>query len=243
MLQHRTRILVILLVFLPFFWGEAGGAVSAEEQVKPWDEGIVDYRQPPYDQIEIWKNSSAYRYDREVKPVGFWAILWSYILQWFLTMSQSGNWLMGLVIILGVGLVIWLLVRIFNVPVSGLFFLSRTRQKSDLRFMEGHLDLSGQNLEEMLVLYRNNKAYREAVRLLFLLYLQQLQADGLIRLNTVKTNQEYLREISNPAERVLFKKRMGLFDHVWYGQAPVSDEIYQKVEQAFDYQGGEEVSV
>jgi hypothetical protein len=92
----------------------------------------------------------------------------------------------------------------------------------------------------MLALYRNNKAYREAVRVLFLLYLQQLQARGLIRLRYFKTNDEYLQEIDNSAERSLFKKRMWLFNRVWYGQASLSQELFFNVEQAFGNVRGEE---
>ncbi len=235
--------LVSLFLFLFFssVKGEDRFIVSVDEVVKPWDEGMVDYRQPPYEKIEEWKSKPAYRYDRDAPKAGFWAILWGYILSWFMSMTQSGNWFVAVVILVGVGLVLFLLFRVLNVPLSGLFFLSRDRATDNLQFSDAENGLSAPKLEEMLVMYRNNKAYREAVRVLFLLYLQQLQTRGMIRLRYFKTNDEYLREIENSAERSLFKERMWLFNQVWYGQALVSQELFTKVEQAFGYvKGGEE---
>ncbi len=241
MLQNRSFIFLFFIVFfLPSLQGRAGEFVSVDEQVVSWDEGKVNYRPPAYDQIEKWKNNPSFLYDRENKPVEFWNWLWNYILGWLASLTQSGNWLVVALSLLSIGLLFLLLIRIFNVPVSGLFFLSRNREVSDLQFVEGPHGVSVQKLEEMLKLYRSNQAYRESVRVLFLLYLQDLQAQGLILLKTFKTNHEYLREITNEEQRALFRKRMGLFDYVWYGQAPVSREIYLKVEQAFGYPNGKE---
>jgi len=206
--------------------------ISSEDEVSVWDNGKVEYRHPPYNKIEVWKSNPDYTYDRDQGP-GFWDYVLSRLFSWLFSVTEGRPWFFYLLLAIGGLFVLYLLLKFLDVPVSGLFVLSHRQETSGLQFGQDEQEYSPEKLREMLKMYRNNGAYREAVRILFLLYLRELQATGKIVLKHYKTNFDYYREIQNSREREQFRKRMQLFDVIWYGHIDISRSQYDKVEKIF----------
>lgn len=209
------------------------------EKVSAWDEGPVNYRQPPYEQIEEWKSMKKYRYDRDEGP-GLWDYLLSRILYWLVSQTSDKPWYFYVFLAFAAILILFLVLRLLDVPVTGLFIMSRHPHNTGLQYQDEAFDFSSEKLREMLEMFRSNGAYREAVRVLFLLYLRNLHDKGIITLKHFKTNHDYLREIESEKERRVFRKRMHFFDVVWYGHSDVNRDQFMEVEAAFQgaKQGG-----
>ena len=74
--------------------------------------------------------------------------------------------------------------------------------------------------------------YRMAVRYLFLKTLQQLNEKSMIELAADKTNRAYAAEIRSDL-RNEFATLVLNYEYVWYGNIPISREIYERVEKRF----------
>lgn len=227
------------------------GALSASDTLdvnqldyrEAWDRSSVEYRPLPGEKLAEWKNDSRFQYDRDQDSPGLWNYLYSRFLHWVFSSSEGWSWGYYAILVLAGILILIALLRLLDIPVSGLFVMSRKNEDSTLRFNEEEEDYSPSQLKEMLRLFRDNGAYREAVRVMFLLYLRELQERGLITIRRFKTNRDYYREINSQKEKEKFRKRMRLFDIIWYGHAELSSVQFHEIEIAFKNRGEGGVSL
>ncbi|MGM0375716.1 MAG: hypothetical protein ACQEQ0_02990 [Bacteroidota bacterium] len=239
----------LLFIFL-FFHILGMGRLSASDTLdvnqfdhkEAWDQSSVEYRPIPEEKLEEWKNDSRFQYDRGQDSPGLWNYLYSRILHWLFSSTEGWSWGYYAILVIAGILVLIALLRLLDIRVSGLFVMSRKNEDSTLRFNEEEEDYSPSKLKEMLRLFRNNGAYREAVRVMFLLYLRELQERGLITIRRFKTNYDYYREINSQKEKENFRKRMRLFDIIWYGHAELSSVQFHEIEKAFKNRGEGRVS-
>jgi hypothetical protein len=81
----------------------------------------------------------------------------------------------------------------------------------------------------------SNTDYRAAIRYLYLSSLLSLDERGVIHYDPTQTNIEHLRQLKNkPQVLGLLTDIIDIFDHVWYGFAPVSADLYQYFRQQVD---------
>lgn len=245
--MQRFGPLLFLLLFVHIL---GVGAVSPSdtldvkqlEHKEAWDRSSVEYRPLPKEKLTEWKNDSRYQYDRGQDRPGLWNYLYSRILHWLFTASGDWSWGYYIILIIAGLLVLMALLRLLGIPFSGLFVMSRQREDSTLRFNDEEEDYTPSKLKEMLRLFRNNGAYREAVRVMFLLYMRELQERRLITIRRFKTNYDYYREINEPKEKENFRKRMRVFDIIWYGHAELSADQFREIEKVFKTSGEGRVS-
>ncbi len=238
------KLLLFILfnfIFLPYFHlkaqGEADSVLVEENEV--WDAGVIDYRKPPNEQIEQWKSMPRYQYDRNESP-GLLDYILSRVLLWLGSFMGERTWFFYVILFFGGLLVFYLLLRILDVPVSGLFVLSRHKTDSLLSFADEAHEYPTAKLQEMLNMFKTNHAWREAVRVMFLLYLRELQKSDKITIKPFKTNLEYYREITDTQDKEAFRKRKRLFDVVWYGHVDLNTQQFEQVEKVFDNYTGKE---
>ncbi|MFO8000277.1 MAG: hypothetical protein R6U46_03465 [Marinilabilia sp.] len=233
----RFGPLVFFFLLILFVLPESSRAVekvdsAAMDHVEAWDHGEVDYRPPPADKIRDWKADARFQYDRKQSP-GWWNYVVSRLMYWLFNAAEGRSWFFYLALIIGGLLVLLLLLRFFNIPVSRLLVISRQPEHATLKFTDDGYDHSSSKLKEMFRMFRENGAYRDAVRMMFLLYLRDLHDRGMITLQHFKTNYDYFSEITSEKEKEVFLKRRRLFDIVWYGHAELSSFQYREVEKAF----------
>ncbi|MGQ1890128.1 hypothetical protein ACT29H_06770 [Thermophagus sp. OGC60D27] len=234
---------LILLLFLTSFSAEGEPedslSISSHSVVRVWDEGKVNVRSIPLEKINDWSKQSRYKYDRDQGP-NFLEYILMHLVGWLILVADGRPWFFYLFLALGGLFVIFLLLRFLDVPFSRLFMLSRRQNTATLQFGIEDQKISAEKLHEMLRLYRSNGVYREAVRVLFLLYLQELQKRGEVVLRNYKTNLDYFREIGNRVEKEKFQKCSHLFEVIWYGHIDISGEQYEMIESSFkEKRGGE----
>ncbi|MFW6042969.1 MAG: hypothetical protein ACOCPW_01290 [Marinilabiliaceae bacterium] len=237
-MMHRFGTLLFLFLF---FHIPGVGALSVADTLdvdqldhkEDWDRSTVEHRTLPKEKLAEWKHDPRYQYDRGQDRPGFWNFLYSRVLHWLFSASGDWSWTYYVILIVAGLLALLALLRVLDIPVSGLFVMSRKNEDSTLRFNEEDEDYTPSKLKEMLRLFRNNGAYREAVRVMFLLYLRELHEQGLIAIRRFKTNYDYFREINSPKEKEKFRKRMRLFDIIWYGHAELSSVQFREIEKIF----------
>ncbi|WP_285010362.1 DUF4129 domain-containing protein [Pedobacter faecalis] len=76
--------------------------------------------------------------------------------------------------------------------------------------------------------------YRVAVRLYYLLSLKKLNERELISWQADKTNQVYLRELQDEANRTAFGRLTSRFEYVWYGGFGVEKSDFAQLKTEFD---------
>lgn len=75
--------------------------------------------------------------------------------------------------------------------------------------------------------------YRRAVRYYYLWMLRTLEDKGTIEWHQEKTNAEYLQEIADNEEREAFQQASFIYDHIWYGEFPVDQPLYERARKRF----------
>ncbi len=69
--------------------------------------------------------------------------------------------------------------------------------------------------------------YRSAIRNLYLLVILSLSDAKLIKLHIEKTNSDYRKELPKKFQ-ANFKRLTRIFDFIWYGDYPASEELFQQ---------------
>ncbi len=85
---------------------------------------------------------------------------------------------------------------------------------------------------------RSKQNYRNAVRLLHLKILRELEKNKFIRLSIDKTNYDYTRELKNSPLKQNFIGLTNHYNHIWYGNQTLSAPDYESLESSFQQYAG-----
>ena len=87
-----SRFLLVLLLFQCLF---SVDAFSDEKKVDPWDSNsAVQYREPPYETIEAYKNNKNYNYDGSQERLNLLERILQQLIGWFIQGMTSQSWLL-----------------------------------------------------------------------------------------------------------------------------------------------------
>ncbi len=210
--------------------------LNAQDSLKAeaWDRSYVDYRPASAENIGAYKQMSEYSYDRYKEPKSWWELfkqwLWSKIVQIGLRNNGVVYFLIGLAVLI----LLFVILKLLGVKISGLFIFTQNNKITNLNFKQGEEDIYDENLDKLLVVAIKNKAYREAVRIRYLLSLRHLDSADLIDWRPWKTNKEYYYELSLSEQKELFKSLVISYEYIWYGLFDVEEERFIEVETAFN---------
>lgn len=234
-----SKNIFLFFYLLLFFWvltiAFPVEAASSSDKVVPWDSNsAVRYREPPKDAIDTYRQNRKYNYDDVEPKYNFIEKYLIRLLDWLARDVIQQKWivyLFGGLISLGL---LFFVLKFLKIPVSGLFSFSKSSSGNGLAAIHPAEELSSEELEDLFQLHKNEKAYREAIRVLYLIYLKNLHQRGVISLQVNKTNREYAYEIQEEASRMCFKRLSRLYDYVWYGQFNVATQEFLQIEKEFD---------
>lgn len=94
-------------------------------------------------------------------------------------------------------------------------------------------DISEVDLQKILKEALAASDYRLAFRVRFLMILQDMQNNGMIRWNKYKTNRHYIAELPSDL-KTNFRRMAMIFDRVWYGEQELDEATYQQLSVHFD---------
>jgi hypothetical protein len=89
-------------------------------------------------------------------------------------------------------------------------------------------------LGAMLEKALDEKLYRLAVRLTYLIVLKQLSESGKIHWQADKTNRSYLDENGDKSLQQPFANLTRLYEYVWYGDFDINAGHYKDIETDFN---------
>lgn len=174
-------------------------------------------------------------YDRTLHHDDLW---WSRFMRWLgrklndIFGSKAGNavfdnlhWIMlGIAVIV----VLWFLRRHL---FAGVFGLGPKQARLVTEIEENIEEL---DLDALLREAEKSRDWRMALRYQWLKVLRKLVDDGRIKWQPRFTDADYLSQLKEPALRATFSELSFLFKWVWYGDAPMDAERYQRMRPAFE---------
>lgn len=225
-------MLLSCLLYIPYSWAQTDSLVVSS---LPLTEYKTDFRIPDKKKIEGFQKDKRFDYSKE-KEQGVSA--WDRFQLWlfekfgklFNVVSNSG--VAGIVVIV----IIALLFSLLMLKFLGIDF-RKVLGKKEIDAPE--IDFYTENVNEMNFdsLISNalkNKDYRLVTRFLYLKNLKLLSDKEIIDWRVNKTNYSYQHEISNPTLRSKFLEITLIFDYIWYGEFPVSEESFIGIHARMD---------
>ncbi len=200
-----------------------------------YDESSVEWRQ--FDQEKIKEHKADDDYDYGNRPVPGKS-LWQRFLAW-LQRILSKIFYMGtetpfgkiLIYILLAAIIIYALLKIFKVDVRRIFYSSTDRGVMD--YDVHHENIHEMDFDTLIKEAIENKAYRNAIRLVYLYSLKHLSDRQFIQWQPGKTNHEYMDEISEVDLKSKFGQLSYYFEYAWYGDFPISEGQFENVNSLF----------
>ena len=123
--------------------------------------------------------------------------------------------------------------KLTGTNVSQLF-----RGKSDRGVMPGDSledNIYTIDFEQEIAQAERDGDYRRGIRLLYIYTLRQLADRQLIRWQPGKTNHDYQVELRGASLQAAFEPLSYYYEYAWYGNFPVDEAMYRRVEQLFQH--------
>ncbi len=228
--MNKVSWISFLLLLVTF--GSSNGVMS-QTKVEAWDNSLVEVRQPDSSSIEKIKSNPEYQYEVAQNEASLWDRFLKWLRSFFGNGGEAGDWVVNLIIIVAVIAFAVIAFIIIGAPIQGLFIFRRNFKSNRVIFTSGVDDIHDVRLESMLKVFIESKAWREAVRVLYLLSLRELNIKGIIKWEMGKTNYEYLLELKGDTLKQQFKQATLHFEYAWYGQFDVSDQQFKSIQNDY----------
>ena len=232
-LRERNSCLPLLFLLITF-------TVSAQQDMLLYSkETTVEIRIPSQEKIDRFNDDETYQYEEaSFSPSLFERFLWWILEKIFGKMKFSeaqtitSNFWDYFVTPLAILILILVILKFLGVNYSGIF---RKKGKSiGIDYYIDDEDVNSNKLDELFARALQNKNYRLAIRYLYLISLQKLNDNQLIKWHPNKTNHSYIEELStNKNLQVLFKEKVYLFELVWYGEYQIKELEFDQIQKSF----------
>jgi hypothetical protein len=90
------------------------------------------------------------------------------------------------------------------------------------------------DLDKFLVEALSVKDFRLALRINFLIIIKALSLKNQITWKKEKTNWEYVSEIKHQATAIKFKEIVVTFEAIWYGERPLNEDQFAKLQPTYE---------
>ncbi|MFV0483790.1 MAG: hypothetical protein ACK5MG_06820 [Bacteroidales bacterium] len=129
-------------------------------------------------------------------------------------------------------IIIFVAIIAYYVAGKGFRFRRASRAAKKLNYLDDEgedVDIKLSDIEALVSKYEGVKEFRVAVRYLYLLLLQKLDARSLIIADDTKKNIDYYYEISDGKMQKGFETALHLYEYIWYGENNIQEQEYQSV--------------
>lgn len=129
-------------------------------------------------------------------------------------------------------IILYLLIWFFmKVNLQGVFKSAANPNKVFLSEEENII--KNQDIDQLIQQALQQQAYRLAIRYSYLAVLKSLTTSQHIVWELQKTNDDYQRELQNTSLANAFATITKSYDYFWYGEFPIDQATYQRVEKDF----------
>lgn len=197
-------------------------------------------------QISEYKNDKAFDYLNAAEKDTWWTrfkdwvnMRYHQVLDWLFGDYEANsilafflNLLPYILIIAILAFAVWLFIRLN----PGNYILADP-EEAQVFLSEEEKIIKSENISDLIEQAIREGDYRLAVRYYYLQLLRQLNAKELIQYEFQKTDTEYLNELKKEDFRPELKKLMRIYDFIWYGSFPISENDFKKTQRFFkDFQ-------
>lgn len=229
----------ILLMFLTAFSFSADNDSLA---MKRADNKIVQEITIDRSKLEEFQQDKDYQYKpRDIEKnflekVSDWiSEKWYQFMEWIFGKKQGSELLdffieyfPYLLLFIGILIIIRLLYR-YDVFKSS----SDKQRPPRVQLSDDEQVVKSDNISEHVNDVIEKKAFRLAIRYMFLNTLRQLDLMGHIDYVKNKTNDDYAHEIRNDQLREDFQVLVYYYDFIWYGQYPIDEPFFRELQAKF----------
>ncbi len=222
----KKFLLISILVFtvLPVFTQvEAGDTLRVS--INP--EHIRQYKEDPaFNYVEV-KQEESFLIKLYNKIIHYLYKFFYEIIKFIFGSKAAGEIITGFIKAMPYILLVVLIYLVFRYFLG--IDLIRIRKRKNVLMPKVDLSederiIQEENLDELITKALKNKDYRLAVRYNYLKVLKKLMEDDLIKWRADKTNRDYLKELKNSPLADAFKHLTFLYDYIWYGKFPATEE-------------------
>lgn len=212
----------------------AGDTVAVSSDTAAYAFDFVP-RIPEKEQIESYLDEKDFQYGKEYKPAageGFFQRLWRSILNFMAQIFQAVRYLpLILKILFVVACLVVLYIIATKTKLHRMFYEEREPLKTEFAMVDPlHEEYNFDKVVSREVSLGN---YRNAIRLLHLKLLKELDSMGIIRISRDKTNRDYSLEIGDANIRKEFTGLTRIYNHIWYGKYPLTGIDYESLAPQF----------
>jgi hypothetical protein len=219
--RYIAFLLLIFICLLPL-----------SQQANPEKQAQHSERHFREEKLEEYRQDRAFRYD--VNPYRrntIWQKVHYYLVQLFKAIFSDKGATPYLVSLILLGIITFVVIKLSDGQFQWIFG-KESKNKA------GQVVLPDEKTGGTDFIALADKALQEGdlrmcVRYRYLCILKELDEIAFIHWHKDKTNRDYLREIQDPAIRSQFQVQTLVFDYVWYGKFPLSNDQFQSIQSDF----------
>ena len=240
----KRAIFLSIFFFIPTISPSALGGDSIPAPSSPLTVPVEhNVRVPEKSKINSYLVNKDYQYGGDYKPPANDTILnrlWKWILSLWRRGMKALNYLpvalrvLFYLLCLGLILIIATKTKLYKI-----FYTDKEIQEPD--FSEENPLEETFDFNQAINMQISRQNFRNAIRLLHLKILKELELHGVIRFAREKTNREYAREISDNKLKSDFFALAGIYNRVWFGNYELSRDEYDLLASGF-YKFSEEIN-
>ena len=143
---------------------------------------------------------------------------------WQYTITRILSW---------IGVIGILVFLVYKLIPGGSFFFIRNRKNTE-RSIEELEEERSESLASMIESAMSKGDYRTATRYLFLQTIKKLSLKGYLEEGKNKTNYQYISELRKQPWVNEFASLSMRYEFIWYGEYPVSGEMFEHIYKSFN---------
>lgn len=221
------RLLLIILLLLPLQKAYAQAKFVSDTT------SVIEVRAVAADKMAGWKNSKAFRYDRNESKLSWLSRLkmrfWQWLHSFFSNENNERGFWIGLLSICAI-VIAFAVYKLSGMNRSGMF---ERRDREGKAYTEGEENIHEIDFADEIKKAEQSGNLRLAVRLRYLQLLKFLSDKGLIRWQPNKTNHAYIAEMQAAP---WFADITNSFEYIWYGEHGIDTLAYENIKSKFEQQ-------
>jgi len=190
--------------------------------------GISDsnWRRLTDEKAFYYKNEREYKQGQEpeeTEPRDMRESWWAKMIQFF---EGNGKVLIYMVLLAAAGFILYYVVLSKN--MSSIFGRGKKQVGGGEPAAENPENIADTDWSRLMQEAAQEGNYRSAIRYSYLMLLQLLQEQQLIKYRIDKTNYEYYHELNDSPYKASFKQLSRQYEYAWYGRFPIEEPAYQQ---------------
>ena len=234
-MRYTLATYLFLGLLLGFLIPNSSYAQDSETSQIPPDSSVVNVRTIDAETLNEITNEPVFEYNEIAQnPDSLMSRIYGWLMQ-IIQYIMDNRWTSVVIKFIFFGIFAIVLVALINQILGGnlstAFSTKKASDKLSLNINRSELDET--DYDEMLNSALAENRYRDAVRILYLKALQQLNETELIAWKADKTNRDYLRELNDHPSKISFSRLTSYYEYVEYGDFQIGESGFSSMQDIY----------